>query len=368
MTPITRRLATLLSVLALSGAALAAPSSGAAAPDEGPVTTVYVDPQRDQVAALATYARLMAIPSVDTGAVPRVRAPREGGGEACPPSRCVDRRVPAPPGVDVDGTLTRVLLPPGYHAPANRGRRYPVVFLWNGGQSRHDGWTFKTELTEMSRSWGAILVMPEGGAGRTAGFFSDWKDGTYDWETYHTRTVVPWVDRNFRTIKGARAAIGASMGGIGVVNYAAHNPGMFKAVLSISGALDTTTMATYGLDPALSSLLGFSDPDLRRIWGDPVRDRATWDRYNPTVQAPRLRGTKIYIASGTGYTSARSEGIYNGTFEQTLWNTHRTFLAALTAHRIPYAARVTVGGVHDWPFFNAALRWAGPRMVRDTLR
>src|SRR5690606_19337314 len=104
--------------------------------------------------------------------------------------------------------------PPGYRAPRNAQRRYPVVFLWNGGQSSHDGWTLKTELTKMSRRWGAILVMPDGGFGKRAGFFSDWHDGSYDWEPYHTEVVVPWVDRTFRTVRGARAAVGASMGGI----------------------------------------------------------------------------------------------------------------------------------------------------------
>jgi S-formylglutathione hydrolase FrmB len=348
------------------GPAATARASGHA--DEGPVTTVTVDPGRDSVAALATYARLMALPAVATGKVPRARAPREGGGEACPASRCRDYELTVPRRVKVSGSQVRVLLPTGYHHRRNAKRRYPVVFLWNGGLSRADGWTFKTELTRMSRRWPAILVMPEGGRGKEAGFFTDWKDGSFDWETFHTKVVVPWVDKTFRTIPGARAAVGASMGGIGVVNYAAHNPGMFKAILSISGALDTTAMATTALDPTLGAILGHTEPDLRRIWGDPVRDRANWDAHNPTKLVPRLKGVRVFVTSGTGSLDVGSEGVYNGTFENELWNTQRSFFYALTAHRIPYSARIMIGGVHDWPWFNHPLRWAMPQLIRAARR
>lgn len=373
MTLITRRralaLATAVAAVVVAATSPTTPASAVdVRRDEGPVTVVAVDPARDQVAALATYLRLMAIPVRDNGKVPAVRAPREGGGEACPRDRCRDLRVPVPRGVSVDDNRVRVLLPAGYAKPANARRRYPVVFLWNGGQSRYDGWTFKTELTRMSRAWPAIFVMPSGGLGRNAGYFSDWADGSFDWETFHTQVVVPWVDRTFRTIPGARASVGASMGGIGAINYAAHNPGMFKAVLSISGALDTSTFATYGVDQSVNDLLGFEGPDFRRIWGDPVLDRANWEAHNPKSLVPRLKGVKVFLASGTGSVDLASDGIYNGTFENTLWNSQRSFLYAMTAARQPYAARIMVGGVHDWPWFNHPLAWGVPQLVRAATR
>jgi S-formylglutathione hydrolase FrmB len=366
VTPITRLLAATGLAAALAAVPLTPSATAAAAPDgDDQVVVVRTHPGSGVIQRLGAYARLMATPSADTGEIPDVRAPREGGGEACPPRRCTDHQVHAPRGVKVsEGATTRVLLPRGYDRARNADRRYPVVFLWNGGQSTYDGWTFKTELTKMSRRWKAILVMPDGGFGKNAGFFSDWHDGSFDWETYHTKVVVPWVDKRFRTIAGARTAVGASMGGIGVMNYAAHNPGMFKGVLSISGALDTTTMATYGLHPAISSILGYADPDLRRIWGDPIVDRANWQDHNPKDLAPRLRGLRILIASGTGYAASSDEGIYSGTFEQTLWNTQRSFLYELTVNKIPYTARVATGGVHNWAWFNDPLRWGVPKLIK----
>jgi S-formylglutathione hydrolase FrmB len=113
-------------------------------------------------------------------------------------------------------------------------------------------------------------------------------------------------------------------------------------------------------------VLSFPGPDLRRVWGDPVRDRATWDFHNPAKLVDRLQGVEVLLTSGTGFSGG--SGIYSGTFERNLWNTHRTFLAALTRAGVPYRARVTVGGIHDWRYFNRPLRWAAPRLIAAVLR
>ncbi|MCW2812647.1 MAG: putative esterase [Nocardioides sp.] len=364
VTLFTRALAVPAVLLAVLAGATAASSAPAVLSN---VSVVTVDPVRNPTGALTAYARLMAVPSVDTGKVPDSRAPRESGSDPCPADRCLDRRVPVPSGVTVSDNRVRVLLPTGYHAPRNAGRRYPVLLLLNGAKSKYDGWSYKSEIVEMSKRWPAILVMPAGGTDDEAGMFTDWHDGSFDWETYHTKVVVPWVDRTFRTIKGARGIAGASMGGIGAFTYAAHNPRMFKAVLSISGAVDTTALATGALAPGvLGPVLSFPGPDLRRVWGDPVADKAVWDAHNPAKLVHRLKGVEVIIAAGTGFSGG--SGVYSGTFERNLWNTHRTFLYELTAAGIPYRARVTVGGIHNWQYFNVPLRWAAPKLIAATLR
>lgn len=360
---LTRTLATLLTLAVVGAGASAVGPVSAAPADEGPVAVVTSDPVRNLPGALTSYARLMAIPSADTGAVPVSQAPRETGADACPKPRCHDRRVPVPAGVTITDNRVRVLLPTGYDAPRNAQRRYPVLLLLNGARSGYDAWSEKSEIVAMSQRWPAILVMPAGGFGAKAGMFTDWHDGSYDWETYHTEVVVPWVDKTFRTIKGARGIAGASMGGIGAFTYAAHHRGMFKAVLSISGDVDTTALATGALAP---ELFGGPGPDLNRVWGDPIADRAVWDAHNPAKLVSKLKGVEVLITSGTGFSGG--SGIYSGTFERNLWNTHRTFLYQLIEKRIPYRARVTVGGVHNWQYFNKPLRWAAPKLIAATLR
>lgn len=332
-------------------------------PEEGPATVVSSVPG-DGAGTLLAYARLMALPSIDTGARPRSSAPLYTGADDCPPPRCLDTRVPAPKGVKVSSNRVRVLLPTRYFAPRNRERRYPVVFLWNGALSGPDSWTLKSELLQSSARWNAIFVMPAGGKGRRAGYFSDWADGSADWETWHTQVVVPWADATFRTIPGARGSAGASMGAIGALNYATRHPGMFRSVLSISGALDTTGLVTEAL---LGQQPGTPKPDMTRVWGDPVLDKANWDAHNPTLHVGELRDVNLFMTSGTGYSGDGDGTVYTGQFERDLWNSQRSFFYQLTTQDVPYRARVTLGGCHNWLYFDGGLRWAMPRLIRSLL-
>jgi S-formylglutathione hydrolase FrmB len=215
----------------------------------------------------------------------------------------------------------------------------------------------------------AILVMPEGGYGDDAGFFTDWKDGSFDWETWHTKHLVPWVDKKFRTIPGARAAVGASMGAQGALTYAARHPGLFKAVLSISGLVDTSSLLQQGLGlqalpPAITEAGNIKNPDMRRIWGDPVLDRSTWAAHNPIEQVSKLRDVRLFIAAGTGFPHYDpNDAIHSGIVEQNLWNQHRGFFGALAAAKIPYEARISTGQLHDWPYFHEAMLWGLPRVI-----
>ncbi|GAA1932430.1 alpha/beta hydrolase [Nocardioides marmoribigeumensis] len=325
----------------------------------------------DTARAARNLAEINLVPSVDTGYTPRTDPPRTDD-RACPPSRCRDYDLPRPAGVKVTRPRVRVLLPVGY--ASDPAVRYPVVYLFNGSLSPYVRWTRSTMLTSMSRSMKAIFVMPEGGYAGNAGYFTDWKDGSFDWETWHTRHLVPWVDRHFRTLPGARAAAGASMGALGALSYAARHAGLFRAVLSISGLMDTASLVQNGtvlqdLPDDVADQAGIRGPDLRRIWGDPVRDRATWAAHNPVDLVPRLRGVSLFVAAGTGYPQYDpADAIHSGVTEQNLWNTHRGFFAALTRDGIPYRARISVGQLHDWPYFHDAMVWGLPRIISAAAR
>ncbi len=316
---------------------------------------------QDTVQALRNLVEINAIPSMDTGYVPSTDPPRTDD-RGCPPSRCRDYRLARPAGVPITRPVVRVLLPVGYRA--HRARRYPVVYLFNGSLSPYVRWTRQTMLTSMSRRMEAIFVMPEGGYGGNAGYFTDWKDGSFSWETWHTKHLVPWVDRKFRTIRGARAAVGASMGAQGALSYAARHPGLFKSVLSISGLVNTSSLVQNTVSPTLNEQLNAEGPDLRRIWGDPVLDSATWAEHNPVELVADLRDVKLFIAAGTGYPQYDpNDAVHSGTTEQNLWNYQRYFFARLTAARVPYEARISVGQLHDWPYFHQAMLWGLPRII-----
>src|SRR5262245_51144740 len=166
-----------------------------------------------------------------TAAAPPVQA-------ACDPPRCFDAVVPLPKRVRVPDSTVRILVPAGYEG----GRtRYPVLYLLHGAGDTYATWTERTDVQELTAGLPLIVVMPDGGRDANAGFYSDWVDGSRQWETFHTRVLPRWVDRHFRTLpqRRHRAVAGLSMGGFGAMSYAARHRALFRAAASFSGAVDT---------------------------------------------------------------------------------------------------------------------------------
>ncbi len=147
-----------------------------------------------------------------------------------------------PAGVAVRTSKVTVVLPAGYDRPDRSRRSYPVVYVLHGVGDDQTSWTnpVRGNLAGLTAACDAIFVMPDGGGGTTAGWYSDWKDGTRQYETFHTQVLPAAVDRAFRTQgKRARAIAGLSMGGFGALSYTARHPGMYRATASYSGFADT---------------------------------------------------------------------------------------------------------------------------------
>ena len=136
------------------------------------------------------------------------------------------------------GLLPRVnvLLPDGYDI----SRRYPVLFLLHGGGENYSTFDTKYDIRNHTAGRDLIVVMPDGGA---AGWYSDPESsnvGPRNWETFHIKELIPWVDATFSTTGQAsgRAVSGFSMGGFGALKYAAKHPELFGSVSSHSGPAD----------------------------------------------------------------------------------------------------------------------------------
>lgn len=198
------------------------------------------------------------------------------------------------------GPGVNVLLPAGYDA--NPGRRYPVIYAFHGGGFTNDFTEFHKGMgiVERTAQTDAIVVMPDGGHGS---FYIDAKFSTghtRNWETFHIKQLVPWIDANLRTIPtgDARAAFGISMGGYGALKYGARFPKKFSSVTAISAPSDTLFFALQiymygapavvdGLNPG--ALLGpiNANMDLRRA-------------NDPQSLVERYRGTQMNLYTGLG--------------------------------------------------------------------
>ncbi|TMA28673.1 MAG: esterase family protein [Deltaproteobacteria bacterium] len=287
----------------------------------------------------------------------------------CDPARCRDVVVPLPSGVYVPDSTVRVLLPADYaeHPTA----RYPVLYLLHGAGDTYKTWTQNTDVESFTAPLPLIVVMPDAGHNGSppneAGWYTDWKDGSRQWEKFHIDVLIPYIEANYRTLgAGHRAVAGLSMGGFGAMSYAARHPGLFRAAASFSGAVDTQYAApASGVGFAtLQSQFGTPGPG---VWGDQLTDQATWTEHNPKARAADLAGTELFVATGTG-TPGGPAGDDPGNpggyaLEAFIFQMNVSFASALAQAGVPFQQDFYAGGYHGWPYWQRELHWALPQML-----
>jgi diacylglycerol O-acyltransferase/trehalose O-mycolyltransferase len=281
--------------------------------------------------------------------------------------------VPVPPEVHVLSNLVDVILPAGY---CTSHESYPVVYLLHGAGDTYKSWEANTDLDSFleqhSPSYPYVFVMPDGGANQTAGWYSNWYDGQWQYETYDIDVLQDYVNRSYMTEPHDLGIAGLSMGGFGALSYAGRHPGMFKVAASFSGAVDML----YGAPAsgiAFSELHDSYGTPTDAVWGDQVTRRANWAAHNPADLAPGLSGTEILLASGTGTPGGAEGDALNpaGDFdpggyglESFIFQMNLSLVSALDRAGVPYTAHFYPGGYHGWPYWQADLHWALPLMAK----
>ena len=292
----------------------------------------------------------------------------------CAPATCIDVTLDMPAGTTAPTPTARILLPTGYDA--NRSDPYPVVFLLHGAGDGSETWVENTDVETFAAGLGAIVVMPDsGGKHSDAGWYTDWADGSRQWETFHIDVLLPWVDANLNTLadREHRAVMGLSMGGFGALSYAARHPDLFGAAASFSGALDTQYFAPasgYGF-AAVNPYFGTPD---ERVWGPQGTEldgANEWTRHNPTAltragDLSHLDGN-LWITTGTGTPGgpAGDDPANPGGYavEQFIWQLNQSWRLAATQSATRFHDLSYLGGPHDWPHWEHSLHLVLPEVV-----
>jgi S-formylglutathione hydrolase FrmB len=291
--------------------------------------------------------------------------PAEAAPEDCVAPRCIDVQVPVPAGLTVPESRVRVILPKDY--AEHPCRTYPVLYLLHGVGDTYLKWVENTDVVEFTEQFPLIVVMPDGGKNAEAGWYSDWVDGSRQWESFHTDVLPKFMDATYRTGgAGHRLIAGLSMGGFGTMSYAARHPGMFEAAASFSGMVDTM----YGFPlsgPGFSTLHDrFGTPD-DRVWGNQLTDEANWRAHNPTDLAADLAGTALFVATGTGTPGGPAGDVPDNPraygIEAFIFQLNLSFARALTLAGVSFEQDFYPGGYHGWPYWQRGLHWALPQMV-----
>ncbi|HET6811765.1 MAG TPA: alpha/beta hydrolase family protein [Acidimicrobiales bacterium] len=318
--------------------------------------------------------RVRLVGAVVAGSVCALLAAVSGPAHAAPPATagCDQAQptlrtitVPPPAGVHVVDDRVDVLVPPGYCAS---GRHYPVLYLLHGAGDTYRSWSANTDLVSFERAhaFPLIIVMPDGGHNATAGWYSDWLDGRYQYEAFDTGVLPRYVDSRYRTVRGDRGIAGLSMGGFGALSFAARHPGMYRVAASFSGAVDMLygAPASGVIFDQLHDAYGTPNED---VWGSQAGNESVWAAHNPASLAAKLAGTALFLASGTGTPGGAQGddpgnpggyGLEHGVFQMNL-----SLVRALDRAGVPHTDDFYAGGYHGWPYWQADLHWALPQIA-----
>ncbi|WP_059013326.1 alpha/beta hydrolase [Streptomyces specialis] len=247
----------------------------------------------------------------------------------------------------------RLLLPEGWSANANR--TWPVLYMLHGASDDYTSWTRETDIEEFMADKDVIVAMPD--AGRT-GLPAKWQDGT-DYLTFQTDELMQLLQRGYRA--GAdRAVAGISTGGYGAMALAIKRPGTFEAAASYSGVLNTQFP---GVPTLVTAILGREGLLGGALWGWPFLSWSTWEANNPYTQAEKLRGTDLYVSTGSGIAGG-SWDLVGGTLESVILPSFQSFVGRLSSLGIPAEVHSYTGGSHTWPYWQDEFKSSWPMFAQ----
>lgn len=282
----------------------------------------------------------------------------------CPAPRCFEVDIPTPADVVVTNTRTRIILPTGYDE--DKSHRWPVLYLLHDAPGDYSSWTVQGQVYAAIKDLPVIAIMPDGGGG-DPGWYSDWHDGSYQWQTYHMEVMLPYLESHLRVLgNGHRAIAGPSMGGYGSMRYSSAYPGRFTAAAGFSGAVDflhwEQLSALYAF---LASFSGVTPG--QAIWGDPVQNYSRWQEQDPGTQVAQLLDTKIYLTSGNGMPGGPHDNLPQGlpeyAIEPFLLTMNQSLADTLAAAGVEHETWFYGPGFHNWPYYRDAFAWALPKLM-----
>ncbi|MEU1480643.1 alpha/beta hydrolase family protein [Streptomyces sp. NPDC005760] len=247
----------------------------------------------------------------------------------------------------------RLILPSGFDAEPTR--TYPVLYLLHGAHDDYTSWTRETDIEAFTAGRNLIVAMPDAGP---TGIPSAWRGGP-DYETFQLKEVPALLARTYRA-SGVRVVAGVSTGGYGAMAHAARHPGMFTAAASYSGILDT--MAP-GVPALMDAIVARENLVPASLWGNPFLNLLTWRDFNPRDRAAGLRGTSLYVSSGSGLAGGTGDWLPEA-LESALWPSAHSFADTLALLRIPVTTHFYAGGGHSWAYWKQEFTASWPMLAR----
>ncbi|QNG19937.1 esterase family protein [Rhodococcus triatomae] len=183
--------------------------------------------------------------------------------------------------------------------PADDSAPRPTLYLLNGAGGGEDTatWYRQTDAVDFFADKNVNVVTPMMGA---FSYYTDWKDddpvlGRNQWTTFLTQELPPVIDSALGT-NGVNSIAGISMAGGSVLSLAQAAPGLYESVGAYSGCAETSTNPGRAYVSMVVESRGRGK--VENMWGpegDPL-----WLENDPIVNAEKLRGTTLYVSTGSG--------------------------------------------------------------------
>jgi diacylglycerol O-acyltransferase / trehalose O-mycolyltransferase len=259
----------------------------------------------------------------------------------------------------------QVLLP----AHLDRPRATLYMLDGRGAPENASSWTEHGHAVEFFADKNVNVVLTTGGP---ANLYADWKRrdpvlGTNRWETFLTRELPPLIDARFQG-NGRNAIEGVSMGGEAAMMLTVRNPGRYRAVAAHSGCYSVASAVGQAQARAIVKTYG-GNPD--NMFGPP--DDPDWLAHDVMRHSDALRGTAIYLSSGSGVPGEHDvpgqadlpEDItVGGPLEAGAYTCTAALAQRLAQQQIPATVDLRPAGTHSWPYWSEELARSWPLIAK----
>ncbi|UGT60987.1 alpha/beta hydrolase [Nocardia asteroides] len=266
--------------------------------------------------------------------------------------------------------------------PADTSVPRPVLYLLNGGGGGEDGvatWAGKTDALGFLADKEVNVVTAVGGRWS---YYADWERpdpvlGVNRWQTFFTEELPPIIDAALGT-SGSNAIAGISMAGTSVLLLAITKPGLYRSVGAYSGCAQTSDPVGHRL--VRMSVETWGGGNVENLWGPP--EAPGWAANDPLVHAEKLRGTTLYISSGSGLPGRydrlgdpfmmgdpnnpeqlANQIVIGGVIEAGTAYCTRNLANRLAELDIPATVEIAPEGTHSWGYWQDDLKRSWPALA-----
>ena len=267
--------------------------------------------------------------------------------------------------------------------PRDTAKPAPNLYLLNGAGGGEDEatWQEKTDYAKFFADKHVNVITPIGGA---FSYYTDWiRDdpvlGRNKWQTFLTEELPPLLNRELGST-GANAVAGISMAGTSVLNLAIAAPKLYRSAAAYSGCARTSDPLGQAYIRTVVEDRGRGD--VTNMWG-PL-DGPGWRENDPYLNAAELRGTKVYLTSGTGLPGeydtlgARlikgdpavlaDQVLLGGAIEATVYSCTQQMREALDRANVDTTVLTRPTGTHSWAYWESDLHRTWPSIAKDLAR